>query len=308
MALVDLNIFWDDVPYAYKQKFPAEGVFDGGLRNIVLCLGASGDISSDMVLPFDPEGLRAGEYVPDVVFFGIHIEGKTAGQSIYIILAHTELPGSFVSGTVFSGPTTNTKMILYNIENSEMVPLIGEEAFLGGGASNVYMVGPSGFKADGDFDPTIFSNTPPAVPVPEWHDYTGPDFWTISETDPVTTYWDGSAWVYMPESYSDAIYLSTVYEKDDPNWAEGFNPTKAKITYSGIETCFDPGNTYSISVTFNNETSWVQIVSGQIYDVECPDTYHTGMRTIKFKYGWQHPTDIMRIEKIELFGVVPTGI
>ena len=167
----DLDILWSDVPYAFKQKYPFYDTFggkdsfgeDGYIENLSIYIGAMGEIDQGMAEQFPEGDSREGVYIPDVVYFGVHIQGKTESQSIYVIIAHTTLPIGFVSGDVFSGPAKNVKMILAPTEAS-LLSLEQHNDFLGGGAVSVYLSGPAGIGEDGDFDPIVFSETPASAP------------------------------------------------------------------------------------------------------------------------------------------------
>lgn len=185
----DLDVLWSNVPYAFKRRMPFSGTFgnhslghDGYVKNLSLYVGAIGTISQEMATPFT-DGGRESAHVPDVVYFGIHILGVTESNSLYIILAHTELPESFSSGDIISGPTKNVKMILAP-DTASLLNLHEHNEFLGGGATEIYMVGPSGIDVNGEFDPIVFSETPAAaVPALIYCTSTSYGLFLISQSD-----------------------------------------------------------------------------------------------------------------------------
>ena len=163
-----MDILWSDVPYAFKRSFPAYpsyagdifGGENGWIKNIIVHIGALGEISQEMAEAFESGG-REDAYVPSVVYFGLQVIGALSSNSIYIILAHTELAEDFESGDILSGPTTNVLMLLAP-EDTSIMNLTPYNDFLGGGATDISLVGPSGIGEDGEFDPIVFSETPVA--------------------------------------------------------------------------------------------------------------------------------------------------
>lgn len=166
----DLKITWEDVPFAFEKRMPADDSFgDYGskdnpsyFRDVTIHLGAVGELSQDLTEPF-PEGSgRVGEWVPDVVYFGIFAQGLSERKCIFVIIAHTELDTNFINGQVISGPNKDVVMILPNSEAAS-IDLSGYNEFLGGGIMQMNMSGPAGIDKTGDFNPTVFKNTSPPL-------------------------------------------------------------------------------------------------------------------------------------------------
>lgn len=276
-----LQVSWNDVPYSYKQKFPVDGPFgginsygeDGYLKNISIYLNGIGELSQDMATPYTEDDPQYGQYVPEVVYFGIQLEGREEGKSVYLALAHTDLPSGFTSGDIITGTSTTTKMIIVPDEPT-LISLTDYNDFLGGGVTNVYMTGPSGLDIDNNFDSIVFNNPSSEA---DWIDVTDNTYWS-----PHNGYWSGDYWNDSPAD----MYLSTI-----GTWADDFRPTKVRITCDvGSPPLQVSIGTSSGGIGFAYDANYV---SGTILDVNCTSDIE---RMNLYASGYTSGTKIYKIE------------
>lgn len=292
----DLDVLWGNVPYAFKQKFPANTIFgstdaqgnNNYLKNISIYIGAVGELNQDMATAFAVDDPRYGEHVPEVVYFGVQIVGNTAGQSVYLAMAHTTLPEGFTSGDTIVGPTTNTKMIILETE-PELISLSEYNDFLGGGASNTYIVGPSGLDINGDFDPIVFANTPSAITAPDfvavaWGSSFYPTNIIISS--------DGSTWTESTPALPE-IGLEAVCWSPDLSLfvavASDSHPNQVMTSQDGVDwtSRTTPFLGSWNDVCWSSELSLFVAVSGNSLVMTSPDGITWTLRTAPSGHTWQ---------------------